>query len=91
MTGFFVVKPTGIASHLVFVEWRNGVPLFAPSASLAMWFAHRTMAKSVRDGLSLLSGENGKGWEVLDLAEVETKRGRAKERLDALLNGVEKE
>lgn len=91
MTGFIVVKPTGMASHLVFAEWRNGVPLFAPDASLAMRFVHRAMAESVRDGLSLLSGENGKGWEVLDLAEVETKRGRAKERLDALLNGVEKE
>lgn len=89
MTGFIVVKPTGVASHLVFVEWRSGVPLFAPDASLAMRFMHRAMAKSVRDGLSLLFGENGKGWEVLDLAKVETEHGCAKERLDALLNGGE--
>lgn len=91
MTGFIVVKPTGTVSHLVFVEWRSGVPLFAPDAALAMQFAHRAMAENVRDKLSLLFGENRKGWEVLDLAEVETERGRAKERLDALLNGENKE
>ena len=91
MTGFIVVKPTGTVSHLVFVEWRSSVPLFAPDTALAMRFVHRAMAESVRDWLSLLFGENGKGWEVLDLAEVETERRRAKERLHALLNGGDEE
>lgn len=85
MTGFIVVKPTGAVSHLVFVEWRSGVPLFATDASIAMRFVHRTMAESVRDGLCRLPGENGKGWEILDLTEVEAETNRAKERLDALL------
>lgn len=87
MSGSIVLKTTGDGSHIAFVEWRNHIPLFAPSANLAMVFAHRSMADAIKEKLNKLPGAIGKDWEVFDLDEINTDVRKSRRLLDAILNG----
>ena len=86
MSGCIVIKATDDGSHLAFVEWRNHIPLFAPSANLAMVFEHRGMADAIKDKLNKLHGDIGKDWEVFDLDEINTDVRKSRRLLDTILS-----
>ena len=91
---FIVIKRTGEkpgdTSHLVFVEWRDGVPVFAPDANLAMMFEYPDMAHYIRGKLEdEQKGRLSQDWEVWDMDQVSAENINARNMLDAILKGTE--
>lgn len=63
--------------YTVFVEWRDGIPLFARDIDAAMIFKYRGMAERVAEKL-------GARWAVIDLDEVEQDSEKTKRLLAAI-------
>lgn len=96
-TGCFIVikrvgeKP-GDLSHLVFVEWHNKVPIFAPNADFAMVFDYWDMAQFIRQKLETeQTGWLAEGWEVWDMDEIARNNEKARAILDAIFKKSEGE
>lgn len=73
--GFIVYRRDRKNRYTFFVEWRNGVPVFAEDENLAMRFTYKGMAENVASRL-------GEEWNIFDVDEVtDEKKCRACERL----------
>lgn len=92
-TGSFIVikragEKLGDLSHLVFVEWRDKIPIFSPNADIAMVFEYWDMAQFIRQKLETeQKGWMAKDWEVWDLDEV----ARENKKMHALLDAIFKD
>lgn len=87
---FIVIKRTGERpgdlSHLVFVEWRNKIPVFAPSGDLAMVFEFWDMAQLIRGKLEAeLTGWLSHGWEVWDMDQVTAENMKTRQEIEAII------
>ena len=71
-------------SHRVFVEWRDGIALFANNCDVAMTFKYRGMAERVAEKL-------GKRWEVIDLDELAEDYEKNKRLLAAIFGETDTE